>query len=52
MTRAGEADATPADNKFAMGTFAFSIFYLFAIYAALLVEHLFGLTLPVSELLA
>ncbi|MCI4644251.1 MAG: heme o synthase [Hyphomonadaceae bacterium] len=50
-TRAGEEEAPAAHNKFAAGVFAFSIFYLFALFAALLVEHLFGLSFPVRELL-
>jgi heme o synthase len=49
-TEAGEAAAAPSDHKSAAGLFAFSILYLFAVFTAVLVEHLFGLYWPVMEL--
>jgi protoheme IX farnesyltransferase len=42
-SRAGEADAGDAERKLAMSMFAFSILYLFGLFAALIVEHGFGL---------
>ena len=41
LSRAGEGDA--AEDKKARALFAFSIFYLFALFAALLIERAFGL---------
>ena len=40
---AGEAEAGAKERKQALGVFAFSIFYLAAVFAALIVEHGFGL---------
>ncbi len=41
-SRAGEADAPPADNTSAKGLFGFSIVYLFLLFTALIAEHGFG----------
>ncbi|MEO0982176.1 MAG: heme o synthase [Pseudomonadota bacterium] len=41
--RAGEPDAAPADRKRAASLFAFSILYLFILFAAVILEHGFGL---------
>ena len=41
-SRAGEADAQPADMKKAKGLFGYSILYLFLLFAALIAEHGFG----------
>ncbi|MEO0549900.1 MAG: heme o synthase [Pseudomonadota bacterium] len=41
-SRAGGAEAGAPERKLALGMFAFSIFYLFALFAALLIEHGFG----------
>ncbi|MDJ0920651.1 MAG: heme o synthase [Henriciella sp.] len=49
-SRAGEPDAGAPERKLAMGMFAFSIFYLFAIFAVLLVEHGLGAYVPVGGL--
>jgi len=49
-SRAGEADAGDAERKFAMGMFAFSILYLFGLFAALIIEHGFGLYFPLGGL--
>ena len=46
-SKAGDADAPGADNKRAKGLFAFSILYLFLVFAALIAEHGFGLFFPV-----
>ena len=46
-SRAGEADQSPADIKAAKGLFLFSILYLFLLFAAIIVEHGFGLYWPV-----
>jgi protoheme IX farnesyltransferase len=43
FSRAGEGDAAPADRKAATGLFAYSIFYLFALFGALIVERVLGL---------
>jgi len=51
-SRAGEADAGPADRKAAASLFAFSILYLFVVFAALMAEHGLGLHWPVAPLLA
>ncbi|MGC6500217.1 MAG: heme o synthase [Henriciella sp.] len=40
---AGEAEAGEAERKLAMGTFGFSILYLFLLFGALLFEHVTGL---------
>ncbi|HEV7691991.1 MAG TPA: heme o synthase [Hyphomonadaceae bacterium] len=47
MSRAGDADARK-DLRHAHILFGISIFYLFALFAALLVEHAFGLHFPVT----
>ena len=47
-SRAGETDQTPADIKAAKGLFLFSILYLFLLFAAIIVEHGFGLYWPVG----
>ncbi len=41
-SRAGDEGAPPRDLKAAKGLFAFSILYLFVLFAALIVEHGFG----------
>ena len=45
---AGDADAGEGERKLAMGMFAFSILYLFGLFAALIVEHGFGLYFPLG----
>lgn len=47
-SRAGEPDMGAPERKLAMSMFAFSILYLFVIFAALLVEHGFGLHMPIG----
>ncbi|MEM9180491.1 MAG: heme o synthase [Pseudomonadota bacterium] len=47
-SQAGEADAGDAERKVAMGMFAFSILYLFGLFAALIIEHGFGLYFPLG----
>ncbi len=47
-SRAGEADAGPADRKAAASLFAFSILYLFVLFGAVLTEHGLGLYWPVT----
>lgn len=47
-SRAGDADAGDAERKLAMSMFAFSILYLFALFAALILEHGFGLYFPLG----
>lgn len=42
-SRAGDADAGDPERKLAMSMFAFSILYLFGLFAALILEHGFGL---------
>ncbi len=42
-SKAGEPDAGAAERKLAMSMFAFSILYLFGLFAALIIEHGFGL---------
>ena len=42
-SRAGEADAGEEERKLAMSMFGFSILYLFGLFAALIIEHGFGL---------
>lgn len=49
-SKAGDLDAEPADFKKARGMFAFSILYLFGLFGVLMIEHLFGLNVPVWEL--
>jgi len=48
-TQAGDEGAAPADQKAAAGLFAYSILYLFALFAVLMMEHLSGLHVPVLE---
>ncbi len=45
---AGGADAGDAERKLAMGMFAFSILYLFGLFAAVILEHGFGLYFPLG----
>ena len=47
-SKAGEADAGDPERKLAMSMFAFSILYLFGLFAALIVERGFGLYFPVG----
>lgn len=47
-SRAGEADAGAPERKLAMSMFAFSILYLFLLFAALIVERGFGLYFAVG----
>ncbi|MAN45884.1 MAG: protoheme IX farnesyltransferase [Alphaproteobacteria bacterium] len=47
-SNAGDKGAPPADMKLAKGMFLFSILYLFVVFAALIVEHAFGLYFPVK----
>lgn len=47
-SRAGDADAGDQERKLAMSMFAFSILYLFGLFAALIVEHGFGLYFSVG----
>lgn len=47
-SRAGDADAGDAERKLAMGMFAFSILYLFGLFAALIIERGFGLYFPLG----
>ncbi|MEP1142777.1 MAG: heme o synthase [Henriciella sp.] len=47
-SRAGEPDAGDPERKLAMSMFAFSILYLFALFAALIIERGFGLYFPVG----
>ena len=47
-SRAGEADALPTDAKKAASLFAYSILYLFLVFAALMVEHGFGVHVPLT----
>ncbi len=49
-SEAGEADAGAKERKLAMSLFAFSIFYLFGLFAALIIEHGFGLHFPIGGL--
>ncbi|NBC20093.1 MAG: protoheme IX farnesyltransferase [Alphaproteobacteria bacterium] len=49
FSTAGERDALPRDNRAAAKLFAFSILYLFLIFAALMLEHATGWHWPVSE---
>jgi protoheme IX farnesyltransferase len=48
-SRAGEADAGPQDRKAALGLFAYSIAYLFALFAVPMVEHGLGLFWPLPQ---
>ncbi len=43
LSKAGDDEAGSVERKLAMRMFAFSILYLFALFAALLAEHSFGL---------
>lgn len=45
---AGEPDAGADERKLAMSMFGFSILYLFGVFAAIIVEHGFGLYIPVG----
>lgn len=47
-SRAGDDNAPGADMKLAKSTFIFSIFYLFALFGAVLVEHGAGLYFPLT----
>lgn len=47
-SKAGDADAGDAERKLAMSMFAFSILYLFGLFAALIVERGFGLYFSVG----
>jgi protoheme IX farnesyltransferase len=49
-SEAGDASAGDAERKLAMGMFAFSILYLFGLFAALIIEHGFGLYFPIGGL--
>ena len=49
-SKAGDPDAGDAERKLAMGMFAFSILYLFGLFAALIIEHGFGLYFPLGGL--
>ena len=42
------ADAGDPERKLAMSMFAFSILYLFGLFAALILEHGFGLYFPLG----
>lgn len=47
-SEAGGPDAGDAERKLAMSMFAFSILYLFALFAALIIERGFGLYFPLG----
>ncbi len=47
-SKAGDVDAGDVERNLAMRMFAWSILYLFTMFAALLVEHGFGLYIPVG----
>lgn len=49
-SRAGENDAGAADRKIALGTFGFSIAYLFLLFGVILGEHALGLHWPLVAL--
>lgn len=49
-SRAGEADAQPADFRKAKGLFAYSILYLFVLFGVVIAEHGTGLHFPISGL--
>ena len=49
-SEAGEPGAGDAERKLAMGMFAFSILYLFGLFAALIIEHGFGLYFAIGGL--
>ncbi|MFN3211546.1 MAG: heme o synthase [Henriciella sp.] len=49
-SEAGNTSAGDAERKLAMGMFAFSILYLFGLFAALIIEHGFGLYFPIGGL--
>lgn len=49
-SQAGDADAGDPERKLAMSMFAFSILYLFGLFAALIIEHGFGLYVPIGGL--
>lgn len=48
VSRAGDSDAGDAERKLAMSMFGFSILYLFGLFAALILEHGFGLYFPLG----
>ncbi|MEO1554578.1 MAG: heme o synthase [Pseudomonadota bacterium] len=48
---AGEDEAGAPERKLAMSMFAFSILYLFGLFAALIIEHGFGLYFPLGGVL-
>ncbi|MEO0465187.1 MAG: heme o synthase [Pseudomonadota bacterium] len=48
-SQAGEENSSPRDKRGAAGLFAFSILYLFVVFAAVIAEHGFGLYAPVME---
>lgn len=50
-SQAGGPSAGAPERKLAMGTFAFSIFFLFALFAALLIEHGLGLHFAIGDIL-
>lgn len=47
-SKAGDDDCSAAEKKLARSMFLFSILYLFVTFAALIVEHAFGLYFPVG----
>lgn len=47
-SRAGDADAGEPERKLAMRMFAFSILYLFGVFAALIIERGFGVYVPIG----
>ena len=49
-SEAGSTGAGDSERKLALGMFAFSILYLFGLFAALIIEHGFGLYFPIGGL--
>lgn len=47
-SQAGEAEAGAGERKLALGTFAFSIAYLFALFGVIIIERGFNLFFPVG----
>ncbi len=47
-SEAGEPEAGAEERKLAMSMFGFSILYLFGLFAALIIEHGFGLYFPIG----
>lgn len=47
-SEAGAADAGAEERKLSMSAFGFSILYLFGVFAALIIEHGFGLYFPLG----